>query len=179
MELNMDLNPQLTPEGVVEPDYRELSVSIIAQGCSIEGNVTVERGLSILGLVNGDVYSHSGLLHIGESGRVKGNIVGQDVLIAGRIEGDVHAHGVLTIDGQVRGNIRYTVVRLGEQADLDNCHMQRIRPGEVVASSTKSLGTSAQGHSGAPAMEQAPVQASGNLVETATVRQIPLPQNVA
>jgi cytoskeletal protein CcmA (bactofilin family) len=119
-------NPQTrTPS---EPTYRELSVSIIAPGCSIEGNAVAEKGISILGLVTGDVYSRSGLLHIGDDGRVIGDIDGMDVLIDGKVEGTVRARGTLSINGRVRGDIRYATIRLGEDADLDGCRIQRIRP---------------------------------------------------
>ncbi|CAE6962906.1 bactofilin family protein [Paraburkholderia domus] len=116
-----------------EPTYRELSVSIIAQGCSIEGNAIAEKGITILGLVKGDVYSHSGLLHIGDDGRVYGNIDGQNVLISGKVEGNVRARGTLSINGHVRGDIRYGTIRLGEDADLDGCRVQRIRLDEGQA----------------------------------------------
>lgn len=110
-----------------EPVYRELSVSIIAPGCSIEGNVTAEKGISILGFVAGDVFSKSGLLHVGDAGRIHGGIDGQDVLLDGKVEGNVLARGTLTINGYVRGDIQYGTIRIGEDANLDGCRIQRIR----------------------------------------------------
>ncbi|MGB8420248.1 polymer-forming cytoskeletal protein [Paraburkholderia sp. RP-4-7] len=126
-------------ETSAEPTYRQLSVSIIAPGCSIEGNVIAEKGLTILGLVTGDVYSQSDLLHIGDTGLVRGNIDGENVLLSGKVVGNVRARGNLSINGHVRGDISYGTIRLGEDADLDGCRIQRIRPedGQTVEKSAQ------------------------------------------
>jgi cytoskeletal protein CcmA (bactofilin family) len=153
-----------------EPTYRELSVSIIAQGCSIEGNAVAEKGISILGLVTGDVYSHSGLLHIGDAGRVIGNIDGQDVLIDGKVEGQVLARGTLSINGHVRGDIRYGTIRLGEDADLDGCRIQRIRPGDGQTIDTSVQSTVLGGREG----NLPPVKAENpGRTDDANVTQLP------
>lgn len=124
----METQPNSPSDTSAELTYRELSVSIIAPGCSIEGNIIAEKGLTILGLVTGDVYSQSDLLHIGDTGLVRGNIDGENVLLSGKVVGNVRARGNLSINGHVRGDISYGTIRLGEDADLDGCRIQRVRP---------------------------------------------------
>ncbi|TGP40277.1 polymer-forming cytoskeletal protein [bacterium M00.F.Ca.ET.228.01.1.1] len=97
-----------------------LSVTLLSTGLSIHGNVILDHGLSSFGIVDGNVVSNSGLLHIGQGGMVKGQVEGEHVRIDGTVEGDVHARGVLEINGRVKGNVYYYgTIRLGPRASLE------------------------------------------------------------
>ncbi|WP_028215104.1 bactofilin family protein [Paraburkholderia mimosarum] len=97
-----------------------LNVTLLAAGSAIEGNLILDHGLSLFGIVDGNVITNDGLLHIGAGGLVKGQIEGEHVRVDGTVEGDVHARGSLEINGRVRGNIFYCgTIRLGERASID------------------------------------------------------------
>jgi cytoskeletal protein CcmA (bactofilin family) len=98
----------------------ELSITLISPGCTINGDMIVDHGVSCFGLVDGGLVSTQGLLHVGEGGLVKGTAQGEHVRIDGRVDGNVHARGTLEINGHVSGDILYCgTIRLGPRAALN------------------------------------------------------------
>lgn len=98
----------------------ELSITLLSPGCTINGDVIVDHGVSCFGLLNGGMISTQGLLHVGEGGLVKGTAQGEHVRIDGRVDGNVHARGTLEINGHVSGDILYCgTIRLGPRASLN------------------------------------------------------------
>ena len=96
------------------------TVTLLSTGLSIHGNVILDHGLSSFGIIDGNVISSSGLVHVGQGGMVKGQVEGEHVRIDGTVEGDVHARGILEINGRVKGNVFYCgTIRLGPRATLD------------------------------------------------------------
>ncbi|TCK33359.1 polymer-forming protein [Paraburkholderia sp. BL8N3] len=97
-----------------------LNVTLLSAGLSIHGNVILDHGVSNFGIVDGNVVSNAGLVHIGQGGMVKGQVEGEHVRVDGTVEGDVHARGVLEINGRVKGTVYYYgTIRLGPHASLD------------------------------------------------------------
>lgn len=98
----------------------QLNVTLLAPGTMIEGNVILDHGLSLFGIVDGNLIANEGLLHIGQGGLVKGQVEGEHVRIDGTVEGDLHARGSLEVNGRVKGNIFYCgTIRLGPSASLE------------------------------------------------------------
>ncbi|APA90376.1 polymer-forming cytoskeletal protein (plasmid) [Paraburkholderia sprentiae WSM5005] len=96
------------------------NVTLLSAGLSVHGSVILDHGLSLFGIVDGDVVSNAGLLHVGQGGMVKGQVQGEHVRIDGTVEGDVHARGILQINGRVKGNVfYYGTIRLGPHASLE------------------------------------------------------------
>ncbi|NVH76353.1 polymer-forming cytoskeletal protein [Paraburkholderia sp. JPY432] len=96
------------------------NVTLLCAGLSVHGSVILDHGLSLFGIVDGDVVSNAGLLHVGQGGMVKGQVQGEHVRIDGMVEGDVHARGILEINGRVKGNVfYYGTIRLGQHASLE------------------------------------------------------------
>lgn len=94
--------------------------SLIQAGLSIHGHVSSDHGVSCFGLVDGDLRSSRGLVHIGAEGLVRGTVEGDHVLIDGTVEGDVAARMSLHINGRVKGRIAYAgTIRLGSSAALE------------------------------------------------------------
>ncbi|RWA55721.1 hypothetical protein AU476_06355 [Cupriavidus sp. UYMSc13B] len=94
--------------------------SLIQAGLSIHGDVVCDHGVSCLGLVDGDIRSTRGLLHVGPEGLIRGTVEGDHVLIDGTVEGDVAARVSLHINGRVKGRIAYAgTIRLGTTAALE------------------------------------------------------------
>lgn len=98
----------------------QLNVTLLAPGAMIEGNLILDHGLSLFGIVDGNLIANEGLLHIGQGGLVKGQVEGEHVRVDGTVEGDLHARGSLEINGRVKGNIFYCgTIRLGPAASLE------------------------------------------------------------
>lgn len=97
-----------------------LSVTLLAAGVSIHGDMILDHGVSTFGIIDGSLISNAGLLHVGQGGMVKGQVDGEHVRIDGTVEGDVHARGILEINGRVKGNVFYCgTIRLGQRASLE------------------------------------------------------------
>lgn len=97
-----------------------LNVTLLAPGSAIEGNLILDHGVSLFGIVGGNLISNEGLLHVGPGGLVKGQVEGEHVRVDGVVEGDLHARGSLEINGRVKGNIFYCgTIRLGPSASLE------------------------------------------------------------
>lgn len=98
----------------------QLNVTLLAPGATIEGNLILDHGLSLFGILDGNLIANEGLLHVGAGGLVKGQVEGEHVRIDGTVEGDLRARGSLEINGRVKGNIFYCgTIRLGERASLE------------------------------------------------------------
>lgn len=111
--------------------------SMLAAGATIQGDVILDHGITLLGMVTGSVVATPGLLHVGPGGIVKGQVDGEHVRIDGTVEGDVHARGTLEINGRVKGRIFYCgTIRLGTRASLDGSVSRVPRERTIEAPST-------------------------------------------
>ena len=98
----------------------QINVSLLASGVDIVGNIVLDHGVSLFGILNGTIISTRGLVHIGETGMVSGNIDGEHVQIDGTVQGDVRARDSVEINGRINGNIFYSgTIRLGPNAIID------------------------------------------------------------
>ncbi|CAM2158309.1 Polymer-forming cytoskeletal (plasmid) [Pararobbsia alpina] len=107
--------------------------SVINHGLAVHGDLFLDHGISSFGLIEGSIVSTSGLLHVGDTGLVRGPIQGDHVRIDGNVQGNVHSRFSLEINGQVRGDIYYEgTIRLGPNVSLDG-KIFRGRPIPLVA----------------------------------------------
>ena len=99
---------------------QSLNVTLLSPGVTIHGDIILDHGLSTFAIIDGSLVSSAGLLHVGAGGMVKGQVEGEHVRIDGTVEGDVHARGILEINGRVKGNVFYCgTIRLGPRASLE------------------------------------------------------------
>jgi cytoskeletal protein CcmA (bactofilin family) len=99
---------------------QKLNVTLLAAGCTVQGDMILDHGISMFGITNGAIVVSRGLLHVGLGGIVKGQVDGEHVRIDGTVEGDVRARESLEINGRVKGNIYYcSTIRLGPRAALE------------------------------------------------------------
>jgi len=87
-------------------DKVQSSCSVIASQSSIQGNIKSRDDLLVSGQLTGDIEC-SGLVRIGQEGRIQGNILSRFVIIEGRVNGDIKEAEQIEIrkNGQVLGNI--------------------------------------------------------------------------
>ena len=104
------------------------AMSFLGNEVVITGNVTGKGDLHIDATVDGDVACKS--LILGNSGRVKGNVVAEKASIAGAVEGTLNV-GALTIERSARiaGDITYQTVSIENGAQVEGRLTQRSAAG--------------------------------------------------
>jgi cytoskeletal protein CcmA (bactofilin family) len=100
-----DAGPALSPNTLIGPE------------ALINGEITTANVLQIEGRIEGKIKS-SGLVVIGEAGRVKAAIEAENVSIRGKLEGDCTAKNRIEITrtGNVIGNLRAPLIAVAEGA---------------------------------------------------------------
>jgi len=113
----------------------DASVTLIAAGTEIIGNLNFSHQLYINGRVEGDISTAEGsdaTVVISATGSVKGDIRVANVVISGHVEGDVFAAGrvELAAKAQVRGNVHYRLMemQLGALVDGQLLHHDSAMP---------------------------------------------------
>ncbi len=112
--------------------------TLIGAGCIFEGNLTISEGLTrIDGEIIGNVNGNGGLI-VGEGGSIKGNVNVEEVVVYGKIEGDIKAKGAeLKAGSRVDGDI--TVQELSiEKGAIYNGECRMDQSSKVETSPTGS-----------------------------------------
>ena len=80
--------------------------NVIGRSCTVHGDFAADGAFRVDGTIEGSVESKASVV-VGESGAVKGNIRAVDVLVAGKIHGNVACTGHLDImsTGIIEGDI--------------------------------------------------------------------------
>jgi cytoskeletal protein CcmA (bactofilin family) len=94
------------------PD-REAIENVLGRSAFVRGELSAEGAFRIDGTIEGTVASRAEIV-IGESGVVRGDVIGSDVVVAGQIIGNVRCSGHLEIlaKGKVEGDIAAQSVRI-------------------------------------------------------------------
>jgi len=81
--------------------------TILGPGCLFEGNLTIPEGLTrIDGEVIGNIKGSGGLI-IGESGSVKGDLSIENVVVYGKVHGNIRARSLeIRASGRVDGDVQ-------------------------------------------------------------------------
>ncbi|MFP4502042.1 MAG: polymer-forming cytoskeletal protein [Candidatus Hydrogenedentota bacterium] len=119
-------------------------VSIIGPGTTISGEVHSEGTIRIEGQVSGRVQCADSIV-VNESGKVKADIIGGQVIIGGEVHGNVYAQDRLEIlaGGKVIGDITAPRVSIAEGVLFEGkCAMKP--PGEIKPPAAKGVGATAQ-----------------------------------
>jgi cytoskeletal protein CcmA (bactofilin family) len=97
-------------------NYSETKVvTIVGQGTKITGDIRSQGTVRVEGNVSGRIYCDDTIV-IQETGRVKADLVGGQVIISGEVHGNVFAHDRLEINaqGRVVGDITAPRVSIAE-----------------------------------------------------------------
>lgn len=94
--------------------------SIISSQVEIKGEINSSGSVRIDGSVEGRLNIHGDLI-LGEKGKIKGEIQADNVILAGRIEGNVLAKGRLeiTATGTMLGDASCNIIVIDEGGVLD------------------------------------------------------------
>jgi len=87
--------------------------NVLGQSLTIRGDLTADGGFRIDGTIEGNLESKAAIV-VGESGVVRGDVRGTDIVVAGTIQGNVTATGHLEIlaKGRIEGEIDAKSVRI-------------------------------------------------------------------
>ncbi|NOH66822.1 bactofilin family protein [Vibrio rotiferianus] len=86
-------------------ESRQATSTLIAKGCAVSGELKLENDIQVDGIVNGQVNVDSTLI-VSESGRVKGDVYANKLIINGIVEGNCYAEQVQVLEkGRVTGKV--------------------------------------------------------------------------
>lgn len=81
-------------------------LAILAEGCTLKGELCVTGDILVAGRVEGTIICQ-GSISIGVSGVVCGTVHGCELVVSGRVEGDVNVNVVEILGGgRIDGNIQ-------------------------------------------------------------------------
>lgn len=101
--------------------------TIIGKSCEVKGGIIARGGVRVDGKVEGGVITEDSVI-IGENAVVKGDIHGTNVVIAGRVNGDVVATIKLEIlhTGKLYGDITTPKIAMAEGVVFEGtCEMEK------------------------------------------------------
>jgi cytoskeletal protein CcmA (bactofilin family) len=104
------------------------TISSIGSDMTIVGKIICKDLIKVHGLVEGELNASNAL--IADGARIEGEIVAEELTIAGRVKGDIHALRVkLEGTAVVEGNIFHRVLSMDENARFEGCSRpEDIRP---------------------------------------------------
>jgi len=132
------------PIASAAPPASGRSGASISQGIKIKGEVTGSEDLFVDGIVEGKLNLSNGSLTIGPNGAVKADVDAREVLVSGRIEGNITAREKVQLwsTGHVSGEVRTERLAIEEGATLRGKVEAGKAPAKAVAAAAKGSGTS-------------------------------------
>lgn len=121
--------------------------TLIGTGTEFEGHLISQACVRIDGAFSGEI-DIKGDLVVGEKGTAKANITARDVTIAGKVYGDVHTRGKLTItsSGQLHGNAHAAALIVQEGGVLNGTsQMERAETLKGVSAGGEGVGGATSG----------------------------------
>ncbi len=92
--------------------------TLIGRSMRVVGDIYCEEDLYIDGEVDGAVEVSGSKVTVGPNGKAKSNIKAEEVIILGKVQGDIDASSKITIrkDGSLVGNIRTSGIVIDDDA---------------------------------------------------------------
>jgi cytoskeletal protein CcmA (bactofilin family) len=122
--------------------------NILGRSCLIRGDLSADGAFRIDGTIEGSVESRAAIV-VGESGVVRGDVRGSDVVVAGQILGNVVCSGHLEIlaKGKVEGDIEAASMRIETGGVFRGT--SRMGDGAVTRGRDEEEGSAARASNGA------------------------------
>jgi cytoskeletal protein CcmA (bactofilin family) len=115
--------------------------NVLGKSAHVRGDLKAEGAFRVDGTVEGSVESKSSIV-IGESGVVRGDVKGRDVVVAGQVHGNIVCTGHLDIvaSGRIEGDVDALSVRIETGGVFRGT--SRMGGGKAAAASEESEGPS-------------------------------------
>jgi len=115
----------------------EAGITLIANNCELSGDIHFSDQLLVNGTVKGNIFAEAGskaLLTISEKGRVSGDIRAPNVVINGKVAGDIYSdkHVELSAKAEIIGNVYYSLIEMvmGSRVDGSLVHVKAGEKGD-------------------------------------------------
>lgn len=113
---------------------QESGITLVANNCELTGDVHFSDQLMVNGVVRGNVYAREGakaVVTVSEKGRVKGDIRAPNVIVNGKVYGDIYSdkHIELAARAEVKGNVYYNLIEMVMGSRVDG-NLVHVKPGK-------------------------------------------------
>jgi len=121
-----------------DENYNEEDIeTVIGDSVSLEGDFSSQGSISINGNINGKVTTEKNI-DVGSEAEVKGELNGNNVIVAGHVEGNVKAERLeIKENGEVEGDINAKVLSIVEGAHFSGQSSMGQQEGEKKVSVKK------------------------------------------
>lgn len=106
-------------------------ITLIAENCTLSGNVHFSDELSVNGVIQGDVIAEPGSkakVTVSERGRVEGDIRVPNIVVNGEVDGNIYSdkHVELAAKACIKGNVYYHLIEMvmGSRVDGNLVHVK-------------------------------------------------------
>ncbi len=101
-------------------DKNPVSVSSIADGLIINGNITGTGDLRIGGCIEGEIVLKEGKIQVDRNGYIEGDVQVKDISISGEVRGTIQAGSRVAISstGKIKGDVKTARIDIAEGAFL-------------------------------------------------------------
>lgn len=110
----------------------QAGITLIANNCELSGDVHFSDHLLVNGVVKGNIIAQSGskaVVTISEKGSVKGEIRVPNVIVNGKVFGDIYSdkHVELAAKAEIQGNVYYNLIEMvkGSKVDGNLVHLKQ------------------------------------------------------
>ena len=104
--------------------------SVIGPGLTITGDLEAKGEIQIEGELQGDI--HAARIIVGEQGRIRGNVVANDIIIRGNVRGLIRGNNVtMQSNSRVEGDIFHKVLSMEQGAFFEGRARRSEDPMEV------------------------------------------------
>ena len=116
----------------------EAGITLVATNCEMVGDVHFSDQLLVNGTIRGNVYAQAGskaLITISEKGQVKGEIRVPNVIVNGKVFGDIRSdkHIELAARAEVKGSVYYNLIEMVKGSRVDG-QLVHLKDGKQEAS---------------------------------------------
>ena len=136
-----DNDTDVTQEGststsLEEKVFTKVAPSVLSSDLKVKGNLLTKGDIQIEGVIEGDIQAH--LLTVGETSKIKGEIIADDVIINGNVIGCVRGLKVrLTNKARVQGDIIHKAIAIESGAHFEGTVQRTDNPFENVSDKKK------------------------------------------
>lgn len=121
----------------------ESGITLVATNCELVGDVHFSDQLLVNGVVKGNIYAQAGskaTVTISEKGRVRGEISVPNVIVNGKVFGDIRSdkHIELAAKAEVKGNVYYHLIEMVKGSRVDG-HLVHLQDGKQEAAEPRAV----------------------------------------
>ena len=116
--------------------FTKVAPSVLSSDLKVKGNLLTTGDIQIEGIIEGDIQAH--LLTVGETSKIKGEIIADDVIINGKVVGRVRGLKVrLTNKARVQGDIIHKAIAIETGAHFEGTVQRTDNPFENMPEKKK------------------------------------------